>query len=282
CDWKGEADARRPATKQLVEGLRTKIQQLQAEVERLRGSPSAVAHNPATEPSTDPERTTTNSSPNNANKQHLELNRSMTARVPPPAFRSSQLELGDIPDVERSLPLVSHFPETVVYRYIFHIDSTRPAHEQPNDIRLSLVCDWRRYLPRLPDINFSRQEHDVLLLRCFKYGTSWLLGLVPELFLHDMLYSLTSAESESTPQPQPRLQHYSPLLHCAIMAFATAFSDDPAIRALATRARFASWAKQWLDKEFKQPVMSLVRSLALLAEYHCGIGERDTGYMYMG
>lgn len=28
--------------------------------------------------------------------------------------------------------------------------------------------------------------------------------------------------------------------------------------------------------------MSLVRSLALLAEYHCGIGERDTGYMYMG
>ncbi|KAG9106151.1 hypothetical protein FRC07_008936, partial [Ceratobasidium sp. 392] len=66
------------------------------------------------------------------------------------------------------------------------------------------------------------------------------------------------------------------------MAFATAFSDDPAIRALTTRARFASWAKQWLDEEFKQPVMSLVRSLALLAEYHCGVGEKSAGYMYMG
>ncbi|KAG9123836.1 hypothetical protein FRC07_013809 [Ceratobasidium sp. 392] len=167
-----------------------------------------------------------------------------------------------------------------MYRYIFHIDNTVPAHQQSDDIRLSLVCDWSRYLPPLPGITFSRQEHDLLLLRCFKYGTSWLLGLVPELFLHDMLYSLTSVASKDL--SQPRLQHYSPLLHCSIMAFAAAFSDDPAIRAPATRARFASWAKQWLDDEFKYPVMSLVRALALLAEYHCGVGEKDAGYMFLG
>ncbi|KAG9112635.1 hypothetical protein FRC07_007892 [Ceratobasidium sp. 392] len=35
CDWDDKADARRPATQQLVEGMRAKIQQLEAEVERL-------------------------------------------------------------------------------------------------------------------------------------------------------------------------------------------------------------------------------------------------------
>ncbi|KAG9087389.1 hypothetical protein FRC07_012836, partial [Ceratobasidium sp. 392] len=267
CDWSNDTDARRPATKQLVEGLRTKIQQLEAEVERLRGILGAAAPNPTAESSTDPELPTPQSCLSSASQRYWEQNK-------------LQFELGDIPDVERPPPQVSHFTATVMYRYIFQIDSTRPALEQSNDARLSLVCDWSRYLPPLPDVTFSRQEHDLLLLRCFKYGTSWLLGLVPELFLHDMLYSLTSVASEDL--PQPRLQHYSPLLHCSIMAFATAFSDDPAIRAPATRAQFASCAKRWLDEEFKQPAMSLVRSLALLAEYHCGIGERDTGYMYMG
>ncbi|KAG9112455.1 hypothetical protein FRC07_007893 [Ceratobasidium sp. 392] len=219
------------------------------------------------ESSTDPELPTSQSSASNASQRYWEQNK-------------LQSELGDMLDAERPPPLVAHFTETVMYRYIFQIDSTRPIFEQSHDAQLSLVCDWSRHLPLLPGTTFSRQEHDTLLLRCFKYGTSWLLGLVPELFLHDMLYSLILAKSEDL--PQPRLQHYSLLLHCSIMAFATAFSDDPAIRAPATRARFASWAKQWLDEEFEQPTMSLVRALTLLAEYHCGIGERDAGYMYMG
>ncbi|QRV93001.1 Fungal specific transcription factor domain [Ceratobasidium sp. AG-Ba] len=66
------------------------------------------------------------------------------------------------------------------------------------------------------------------------------------------------------------------------MAFASAFSDDPAIRALPTRARFAAHAKEWLDEEFARPKTSLVPALILLAEFHCGIGEKDAGYMYMG
>ncbi|KAG8789508.1 hypothetical protein FRC12_013467 [Ceratobasidium sp. 428] len=167
-----------------------------------------------------------------------------------------------------------------LYRYIFQIDSAVPAYEQSQDMQLSLACDWARHLPQLPNVVFSRREHDTLLLRCFKYGTSWLMGLVPELFLRDMLHSLTPVQSESSPLPS--LQHYSPILHCSIMAFAAAFSDDPVIRAPETRARFASWAKQWVDDEFKYPVMSLVRSMVLLAEYHCGVGEKDAGYMYMG
>lgn len=142
----------------------------------------------------------------------------------------------------------------------------------------------------------SREDHDIVLARGFKYGTSWLLSLVPELFLHDMLFALTTPSAAQSPSPSPsisshhrsstssqlRLQHYTPFLHCALLAFSCAFSPSPVLRSRATRARFAAHAKQWLDEEFKKPVMSLVTALALLGEYHCGIGERDPGYMYMG
>ncbi|KAG9121880.1 hypothetical protein FRC07_001973, partial [Ceratobasidium sp. 392] len=280
CDWSKETDARRPVTKQLVDNLRAKIQQLEAEVELLRvPSSPATSNKSVTAPASAgrpsdavPGSPARSGQPESDIRSLLELNESMTVQIPPHVFRSiDQLQPGyDALDAERPQPPVSRLTTTVLYRYIFQIDNTVPAHEQSNDTRLSLVCDWSRYLPQLPDVAFSRQEHDTLLLRCFKYGTSWLLSLVPELFLHDMLYSLTSVKSEDL--PQPRLQHYSPLLHCSIMAFATAFSDDPVIRAPTTRARFASWARQWLDEEFKQPAMSLARALALLAEYHCGAG----------
>ncbi|EUC57316.1 hypothetical protein RSOL_218040 [Rhizoctonia solani AG-3 Rhs1AP] len=72
------------------------------------------------------------------------------------------------------------------------------------------------------------------------------------------------------------------MLHCALLAYGSAFSDNPELRSPALRAEFARYAKQWLDYEFERPVMGLVRALALLAEYHCGIGEWGTGYMYMG
>lgn len=182
-------------------------------------------------------------------------------------------------DVERPRALSFQLTNIEMYQYIFRIDTTIPASEQPKDVQLTLACDWSRHLPYLDTIQLTRFDHDMILHRCFTYGTSWLLGLIPELFLRDMLYSLTS---EHNTHQGTQLNHYSPMLHCSLMAYAAAFSDNPAINAPATRARFSTSAKQWLDDEFKRPGMSLVRALALLAEYHCGIGERDAGYMYMG
>ncbi|KAG9090104.1 hypothetical protein FS749_000812 [Ceratobasidium sp. UAMH 11750] len=276
CEWSSETDARRPVTKQLVESLRAKIQSLEAELEQLKqgGSPATPSNptDPLPEGSSIPAEHPS-ASPTRSSKPR----RSAQSFVEPDHLRDLS---EDAIEVERPPPPASHFTATAMYRYIFLIDTVTPAREQSKDVQLSLVCDWSRYLPQLPDITLTRLEHDTLLHRCFKHGTSWLLGLVPELFLYDMLYSLTSEESGV--MPGPRLRHYSPLLHCSIMAFATAFSDDPVIRAPATRGRFASWAKQWLDEEFKEPAMSLAQALALLADYHCGIGERDAGYMYMG
>ncbi|KAG8794036.1 hypothetical protein FRC12_000748 [Ceratobasidium sp. 428] len=173
------------------------------------------------------------------------------------------------------------FTATVMYKYIFQINTSLPPTEQSRDVQLSLMCDWKRHLPDL-DGTFSRLEHDTILARCFKHGTSWLLGLVPEIFLHDMLYALTSQPASPQSISQDRLQHYTPMLHCAILAFGCAFSDDSAIRSRETRDKFAAHAKQWLDEEIRQPVMGLVRSLALLAEYHCAVGQRENGFMYLG
>ncbi|KAG8791130.1 hypothetical protein FRC12_010115 [Ceratobasidium sp. 428] len=285
CDWSADFDARRPGTKSLVDSLRARIQQLEAEVEQLRGRTSPVlAINPLA-------LSTTELPPDSPAHQSRLGSATESVRISSflisladirlcPTTLPQQIELPNVSEIKAPQQPESLFTALVMYQYIFQIDSSGPAHEQSKDIQLSLVCDWDRYLPQLSGITFSRQEHDTLLLRSFKYGTSWLMGLVPELFLHDMLYSLTSLGSESF--PRPRLQHYSPMLHCAIMAFACAFSDDPAIRAPETRGYFASRAKQWLDEELRHPAMSLVRSMTLLAEYSCGVGQMNTGYMYMG
>ncbi|KAF8597622.1 hypothetical protein BDV93DRAFT_527295 [Ceratobasidium sp. AG-I] len=301
CSWSLEGDARRPATKQLVESLRVKIHVLEAEVARLKDLPGQ---------SDDP-----SSSPALASVPNIPPPNPVVAPVPQIPIELRALSTGGVvpspPNVsgssrtpdpfgDRPLPApTAQFTSTALYRYIFEIDQSVQMSEQPTDVRLSLVCDWRRYLPDLEPVHLSREEHDTILARGFKYGTSWLLGLVPELFLHDMLFALTSPSSSRSPSPssspstptsqqsplsvsQTRLHHYTPLLHCALLAFACAFAPSPALRLRAVRAKFAVRAKRWLDDEFNRPVMSLVPALALLAEYHCGVGERDTGYMYMG
>lgn len=283
CSWSLESDARRPVTKQLVESLRVKIQLLEAEVAQLKATTdqaTAIPRNPSTTPglladgsgSFDGSIPASPVQPTVGSPSGLLL----------PESRSVlplQEQPEDLFDVERPHPPSAQLINIAMYRYIFRIDTSIPSSELPKDAQISLTCEWNRHLPHLGDIQLSRFEHDALLQRCFSYGTSWCLGLIPELFLHDMLYSLTS---ESQPRTHPRMQHYSPLLHCSLMAFATALSDNPIIRAPTTRTMFAARAKQWLDDEFRRPGMALVRALALLAEYHCGIGERDTGYMYMG
>ncbi|CCO35144.1 hypothetical protein BN14_09259 [Rhizoctonia solani AG-1 IB] len=72
-----------------------------------------------------------------------------------------------------------------------------------------------------------------------------------------MLYALTSESSSSMVDDRLRLQHYTPMLHCALIAYASAFSDDPEIRSPFFRGRLAQHAKQWLDYEFERPTAAL-------------------------
>ncbi|GAB1521147.1 hypothetical protein RhiTH_004238 [Rhizoctonia solani] len=256
CSWSIENDARRPATKQLVESLHAKIQSLEAELAQLKGRPVTSSADSDAEPSTPV-----------VNASTAEVFQFPSEPAEPSSF---ERERPEAPNAQLTM--------TVMYRYIFDIDSSIPANEQSKDVHLSVACQWNRYLPQLPHL--TRLEHDTILLRCFQYGVAWLHCMLPEAFLHDMLYALTS-ESSAVSNPL-RLQHYTPMLHCALLAYACAFSDNPEIRSLSFRAKFAQYAKQWLDYEFERPVMALVRALALLGEYHCGIGQRSSGFMYMG
>ncbi|CAE6461405.1 unnamed protein product [Rhizoctonia solani] len=249
CSWGVQNGGRRPATKQLVESLHAKIKILEAELAVLKGRAEV-----ATESGSDP------STP---------LDGKMT-------FTPGQVM---IPVSEHKQPN-AHIATTVMYQYIFNIDASIPVNDQPKDIYKSLVCQWNRHLPQLP--HFTRLEHDTILSRCFKYGVAWLHCMVAETFLHDMLYALTPDSSTSMVEDQLRFQHYTPMLHCALIAYASAFSDNPEIRSPLFRGRFARYAKQWLDYEFERPIAASVRALALLAEYHCGIGEQSAGFMYMG
>lgn len=72
------------------------------------------------------------------------------------------------------------------------------------------------------------------------------------------------------------------MLHNALIAVATAFSDDPRIRDLKSRQFFASTAKGYIEAECQQPNISVVHALSVLGSYHSGLGEQTLGYLYFG
>ncbi|KAG8732620.1 hypothetical protein FRC11_012133, partial [Ceratobasidium sp. 423] len=306
CSWIPEGDEDRPASKQLFEGLRAKVQLLEAEITQLKqeqgnaptATPSSGAQPDAEFLPAAPKPTvlsgsvslvSTNPSASGVRVQHDSL--LSPYQVPPephatePHFDNAPLPLtyiqptidpGRTPPSE-SMATLTYTQPPLTYQYISSIDTSLPLREQPPEHRASLLCQWNRYLPEL-GIQFSRHEHDMLLSHCFSYGAAWHFGLLPDLFLRDMLQSLSP---DSTGLPGG-LQHYSPLLHCSILAFASPLSNNTVIQLPSTRQKFATHAKQWLDEEFTYANPSLVLALILLAEYHLGIGERNTGYMYTG
>ncbi|EMD40262.1 hypothetical protein CERSUDRAFT_110868 [Gelatoporia subvermispora B] len=156
-------------------------------------------------------------------------------------------------------------------------DPGRESQEPPplSDTHSSYF-DWSRHLP--PEVPLSRAEHDRLLDLLFKFFTSWGLRIVPELFLRDMHRSL----SRSPGQPEPETAHYSPMLHNAIIALATAFSDDPRIRDDTVREIFATKAKSYIESECEKPSISVVNALSTIASFHSSRGEQTLGFMYFG
>lgn len=171
----------------------------------------------------------------------------------------------------------------LTYQYLFRQDPTIQLRMQSHETQLSEQCQWNRYLPSInPELGFTRLEHDMLLHRCFSFHTVWLYPLEPEIFLHDMLTELTPGHGSVSTMQFTRALGYSPFLHCALMALATAFSDNPSIRAKGTRNQFALRAKQYLESECERPTLTAVRALALLSEYHGSFGERGLEYLYFG
>jgi hypothetical protein len=117
-----------------------------------------------------------------------------------------------------------------------------------------------------------------LLDLLFKFITCWCLRIVPPLFLRDMYRALIGPPS----QPPPKTPHYSPMLHNALIALATAFSDDPRIRDLNSRQFFARKAKSYIEAECQRPNISVVHALSIIGSFHSSQGDQTLGYMYFG
>lgn len=82
--------------------------------------------------------------------------------------------------------------------------------------------------------------------------------------------------------PVPRLSHYSPMLHNALLALATAYSDDPQVHDIEVRRIFARRAKSYIEKDCLTPNVSVVSALSLLSTFHSSRGEQSLGYLYAG
>ncbi|CUA67559.1 Nitrogen assimilation transcription factor nirA [Aspergillus nidulans FGSC A4] [Rhizoctonia solani] len=296
CTWGAEAEeSGRPATKQLVESLRVKVQHLESELMQIKQEqnqtqsalstpihPSTSLADPSSAPIEPVWSVTTGDSPQTSNVGQILSELHLQSPPHPQTLLGishpvQPVQLVPVEDSVASLPLIAPY---LKYQYIFNIDTTLPLDEHYPSHRASLTCHWNRYLPNLSPIQLSRFEHDTILFRLFSYGASCSFGLLPDLFLAELLQYL-APETAHIAQVQGS-RYYAPILHCSLMAFGAAFSDSPEIRSNDTRAKFARHAKGWLDEEFSHPGPSLMVSLALLSEYHSGIGERNTGHMYMG
>lgn len=154
-------------------------------------------------------------------------------------------------------------------RYVLQVDGADETFCNPN-------FDWSRHLPR--EVFMERKEHDKLLDLLFKFFTSWCLRIVPPLFLRDMYRALNGPPSH-TP---PKTPHYSPMLHNALIALASAFSEDPRIRDLNSRQFFARKAKSYIEAECQKPNISVVHALSIIGSFHSSQGDQTLGYMYFG
>lgn len=83
-------------------------------------------------------------------------------------------------------------------------------------------------------------------------------------------------------QTPPKTAHYSPMLHNALVALASAFSDDPRIRDIKSRQYFANAAKNFIEDECQKPNISVVHALSILGSYHSSQGDQTLGYIYFG
>ncbi|KAK0498673.1 fungal-specific transcription factor domain-containing protein [Armillaria luteobubalina] len=138
---------------------------------------------------------------------------------------------------------------------------------------------------RFPEIMADPNAHYVLWLDgvssshiidlLFSFFTSWCLRVVPTLFLRDMYRAIASSGTAKTP-------HYSPMLHNALIALATAFSDDPHINSFKNREQYAIKAKSYLEYECEKPNICVVQALSLLGSFHSSNGDQNLGYLYFG
>lgn len=132
-----------------------------------------------------------------------------------------------------------------------------PARVVGTEHDSSCPCDWARFLPAalisptsaariesLPASGFvpgrrhpqkatplSQAEHDRALEDYFTHVASWQMRVVPKLFFRDMrsTLSVTPRTIEGQTPRRKSILHYSPALHCALLADAGKYSPPDSV-----------------------------------------------------
>ncbi|WWC95840.1 hypothetical protein V866_002707 [Kwoniella sp. B9012] len=139
-----------------------------------------------------------------------------------------------------------------------------------------LPYGFSRYLPS--EVYITQEQHDQAIDRFFRFYACWGQRTNPILFrqdLHTALYTDNHHQQFKTP-------HYSPMLHNAILAIALGICDEPYLRASETRRVFAKKAKDLIDDEGMNPTVATVQAFAHLASYHSLEAEHNLGWLYIG
>ncbi|EJD39686.1 hypothetical protein AURDEDRAFT_116080 [Auricularia subglabra TFB-10046 SS5] len=148
-----------------------------------------------------------------------------------------------------------------------HNSLSSPTAETELEHSAQCPCDWQRFLP--PGLGLAREEHDTALALYFTYGAGWGMRVVRHKFMRDMRAALSAPPD----QPLPPTAHWSPALHCAVLADAAAYASQGS--RLATpdaRLALAAAARDYADSECTKEsgVVAAVQALAVLARYHLG------------
>ncbi|KAI0774652.1 hypothetical protein BD413DRAFT_472376 [Trametes elegans] len=288
CTW-GKETAKKARTQQhfeslenYIRALEAKVKDLQADLEYCRrnhGGPAPSGSSDTAGSSSDPStRTTTTTkrttgSDEGADDGGSSNNESDIDHLITPTrhlvLQDNDLEYHGPTSVfrlapQRGSPALSDAKASV---------SPEPA---PATVPGSTFFDWSRHLPA--EVPLTRGEHDRLLEILFKFFSSWGLRMVPELFLRDMHRALTAPPNA----PPLKSAHYSPMLHNAVLALATAYSDEPLIKDIRYRRLYARKAKSYIEAECQRPTIPLITALGVLAAFHSAAGEQSLGYLYFG
>lgn len=123
---------------------------------------------------------------------------------------------------------------------------------------------WNRYLPQPLRDRWNGVEHDTALTIYFEYASRWQPPIIGQLFLADM-------HSALGPASDGRTLHYSPGLHCAVLASAGALLPPTSVLAHpAVRASLLTAAREFIDADCEMNVRLVpsILGLIVLARYH--------------
>ncbi|WWC62347.1 uncharacterized protein I303_104943 [Kwoniella dejecticola CBS 10117] len=255
CYWEPREDYRKPLSRQQVQALTTRVQDLERLLREHGLDPGSAGQGGDKAGSED-----------EAGERKKEIGDEPSADIR--EWSQDHLVEGETGELQ------VHGP-TSAFRHIgkYSNDDARLIHEMSPESPDPLPHGYTRYLPQ--EIYLTEEQHDQVINRFFQFYACWGQRSNPILFRQDLHTALYTDSDIKTP-------HYSPMLHNAILAIALGLSDDPFLRSSETRKIFAKKAKDFIDYEGMNPTVATVQAFAHLASYHSLSAEHNLGWLYIG